>query len=351
MEIRKLNTLRGIAALVVFITHFSDATNWLDGALGGRAGQYGVMLFFMLSGFLMSYLYFDKAFTKVNLQTYFLARVGRVLPLYLLIVFSSYFLSLTGMQGLYEITDIHSLIAHLMFIYGESVLWTISPEMQFYFAFTLFWYFTASRAGYIYVLVVAVLILLFFTNFPRLYGDFSGIKYNFFLILRSLPYFFVGVIFGMHYKSFKVPEYLKKNWFILTLLLIPLMFPQFSPVTSDAKNKMWLSYEVLLVMSTVFFCIVFLVPNNNILLANKVGDFIGKISYSLYLLHMPIIAKVNELTLSIELKLLVSIILSVGAAYLSYRYFEKPSAKYIRNIAPNKLLPSVKQRWLLLRRR
>ena len=45
LEIRKLNTLRGLAALIVFITHFSDITHWLDGALGGGSGAYGVMLF------------------------------------------------------------------------------------------------------------------------------------------------------------------------------------------------------------------------------------------------------------------------------------------------------------------
>jgi peptidoglycan/LPS O-acetylase OafA/YrhL len=80
LEIRKLNSLRGLAALIVFFTHFSDITNWLGGALGGGSGAYGVMLFFLLSGFLMSYLYFDREFNKANIAGYFLARAGRVLP-------------------------------------------------------------------------------------------------------------------------------------------------------------------------------------------------------------------------------------------------------------------------------
>jgi len=181
------------------------------------------------------------------------------------------------------------------------------------------------------------MLCLFFTNFPRISGDINGIPYNVFNVLRSLPFFFVGVIFGMHYRSLKIPGYLKKHWFILALCLIPLMYPELTPVTSDAKRKMWLSYEVLLVISSVFFCIVFLVPNNNILLANRFGDFIGKISYSLYLLHMPIIAAVNRFDLSIELKLLLSFALSIFVAYMSYRYFEKPVAKLIRRMAPNRL--------------
>ena len=99
---------------------------------------------------------------------------------------------------------------------------------------------------------------------------------------------------------------MKSNWFILALCLIPLLYPDFSPVNEGDKKRMWLSYEVLFVMSTVFFCIVFLVPNNNIFLANKIGDFLGKVSYSFYLLHMPIIGLINKLDLYTELKLLLS---------------------------------------------
>jgi len=328
--------LRGLAALIVLITHFSDATGWLGASLGGRAGQYGVMLFFLISGFLMSYLYLDKEFSKKNIERYVLARVGRVLPLYLIIVFISYFSQYAGYEGLYEISEINKLLSHLVFIYGESVLWTIAPEIHFYVIFLGFWYLAASRPGYIYVLIFTTLILLYLTNFPRPAGSTQGFPYDFHLF-RSLPYFFIGVIFGMHYESFKVPKYLKRNWFVIALILIPIMYPQFSPVTSDAKNRMWLSYEVLFVMSTVFFCILFLVPENNILLSNKVGDFLGKISYSLYLLHMPVLLQLNKFYIPVEFKLLLFILLSILTAYVSYRYLEKPSANFVRSIASNKL--------------
>lgn len=336
MEIRKLNTLRGLAALIVFTTHFSDITHWLNGALGGGSGAYGVMLFFMLSGFLMSYLYLDKDFSQNNMIRYFLARVGRVLPLYLAVVFGSYFCTLTGNDSLYRILDFNALLGHLLFLYGESVLWSIPAEIQFYLIFIAFWALSKSLKGYIYLSIVAVMILLFLTNFPKIYGDINGVPYNVFSVLRTLPFFFVGVVFGMQYRYLTIPEYLKKHWFILALCLIPLMYPAFSPLNTPDKTRMWLSYEVLLVMSAVFFCIVFLVPNNNLLLANKFGDFIGKISYSLYLLHMPIITKVNQLALSVEIKLLLSFVLSVLVAYISYRCFERPVAKVIRNLASNK---------------
>lgn len=292
----------------------------------------------------MSYLYLDRAFNTENIKEYLLARMGRVLPLYLLIVLSSFLLPLFGVEGLYDIADTKALIAHLLLLYGESVLWTIPPEIHFYFMFLGFWAFARHRIGYVYVTIIGVLIILFFTNFPSIYGDIKGIKYNFFQLLRSLPYFFVGLIFGIHYKSFNVPKYLHKHGFVLVLLLIPLMYPEFSPISTDAKKRMWLSYEVLLVMSTVFFCVVFLVPNSNVLLANKVGDFIGKISYSLYLLHMPIIIKVNQFDVSVEVKLLLSILFSVAVAFVSFVYFERPTANFIRNIATHRSTKDRKMR-------
>jgi len=326
-----LNSLRGLAAIIVFITHFSDITQWFEGALGGGSGAYGVMLFFMLSGFLMSHLYSKKAFNKTTVKHYFLARAARVVPLYLAIVLGSYIFTSLDFPLLYDIANVNVLIGHLLFLHGESVLWSIPPEVHFYFVFIIFWALAKNRLGYIYIVSIAVMILLFLTNFPRISSEINGIPYNFFNTIRSLPYFFIGVIFGLNYSTLTIPNYLKSHSFILTLCLIPLLYPAFSPVTSDAKYRMWLSYEVLLVMASVFFAIVFFVPDNNRVLANRVGDLLGKISYSLYLLHMPIILLVNKLSVSVELKLFISLLASIMVAFVSYTYFEKPVANLIRN--------------------
>jgi len=331
LQIRKLNSLRGLAAIIVFITHFSDITQWFEGALGGGSGAYGVMLFFMLSGFLMSHLYSKKAFNKTTVKHYFLARAARVVPLYLAIVLGSYIFTSLDFPLLYDIANVNVLIGHLLFLHGESVLWSIPPEVHFYFVFIIFWALAKNRLGYIYIVSIAVMILLFLTNFPRISSEINGIPYNFFNTIRSLPYFFIGVIFGLNYSTLTIPNYLKSHSFILTLCLIPLLYPAFSPVTSDAKYRMWLSYEVLLVMASVFFAIVFFVPDNNRVLANRVGDLLGKISYSLYLLHMPIILLVNKLSVSVELKLFISLLASIMVAFVSYTYFEKPVANLIRN--------------------
>ena len=76
MRVRKFDTLRGIAALIVVVSHYSNKTNIWDGILGNQAGQYGVMLFFILSGFLMSHLYMSKPFTLENSKKFIVARIA-----------------------------------------------------------------------------------------------------------------------------------------------------------------------------------------------------------------------------------------------------------------------------------
>ena len=196
MEIRKLNTLRGLAALIVFITHFSDITNWLDGALGGGSGAYGVMLFFLLSGFLMSYLYLGQEFNQVNIKGYLLARLARVVPLFLVVVLSSYVLTLAGHDSLYNIPDVNALIGHLFFVYGESVLWSIPPEIQFYCIFVIFWSLSKSRSGYIYLSIIAVMLFLFFTNFPRINGDLGGVPITYLIRYEVCLTFLLGLSSG-----------------------------------------------------------------------------------------------------------------------------------------------------------
>lgn len=93
-EIRSLTTLRALAAFLVFMYHYA----WLfppetrGAASGGpipllplwRSGQVGVSIFFVLSGFLITRLYYDRFATgRGALRLYFVKRVARIWPLFL----------------------------------------------------------------------------------------------------------------------------------------------------------------------------------------------------------------------------------------------------------------------------
>ena len=58
-ELPVLNGIRGLAVAIVFASHASNI--YFSGAIAGwGGGQLGVMLFFLLSGFLMSHLYLHR---------------------------------------------------------------------------------------------------------------------------------------------------------------------------------------------------------------------------------------------------------------------------------------------------
>ena len=74
-----------------------------------------------------------------------------------------------------------------------------------------------------------------------------------------------------------------------------------------------------------------MVPNSNLILANPVGDFVGNVSYSWYLLHLPVLALFERYVHQHPLFILpVFVAVSLFVSYLVYRFFESPSRRAIR---------------------
>jgi peptidoglycan/LPS O-acetylase OafA/YrhL len=97
-EIRALTTLRALAALLVFLYHYQAM--YVDEARAAghemwdpllsvwRSGAVGVSIFFVLSGFLITRLYYDRFATgSVTLREYFVKRIARIWPLFLAFAF------------------------------------------------------------------------------------------------------------------------------------------------------------------------------------------------------------------------------------------------------------------------
>jgi peptidoglycan/LPS O-acetylase OafA/YrhL len=326
MEIRRLNTLRGLAALIVVISHFSNETGLWGNALGEGAGQLGVMLFFLLSGFLMTYLYWRKKPTSRNLLSYAVSRGARVLPLYFLVVFFSFVT-----PHPYHIANIRVLISHLLFLHGNSVLWTISPEIQFYVLFALGWYLVWHRPTILPVLLLGVFVATFLLNYNSGTIEFHGFPITA-SIVEAIPYFMLGSAFGGLYHQREYLLAYQSKWYLFTLVLLPMLYPNVFIVLFGFEHAMWKDVGILSMMGIVFFCVVFLVPDGNSLLENKPGDFFGKVSYSLYLLHLPLLALLNRIGLAKfgVLSLLGFIFSASIVAWISFNLFEAPSRKAIR---------------------
>src|SRR5579864_3761830 len=86
-EIKPLTSLRFIAALLVFLHHYSmipygtmPTSLWETIMVEGHLG---VTIFFVLSGFLITYRYFTEPWgERLNMRQYLVKRVARIYPLY-----------------------------------------------------------------------------------------------------------------------------------------------------------------------------------------------------------------------------------------------------------------------------
>jgi peptidoglycan/LPS O-acetylase OafA/YrhL len=137
-DIRELTGLRGLAALVVVVSHAANQ-GILPSVFGGGLGQVGVMVFFVLSGFLMGHLYGTRPLTRSGVETYARSRVGRVFPLYLLVLVVSAVASAMALSWHYEI-GLVALLSAGFFLVAPQELWSIPVEVQFYAAFIGIWF-------------------------------------------------------------------------------------------------------------------------------------------------------------------------------------------------------------------
>ena len=94
-----LNSIRFIAASLVIVHHieqfksFFGIQNYFKDVRIEMIGKLGVVLFFVLSGFLISYLLFkEKEYTKtISIRKFYIRRILRIWPLYFLIIILSFF--------------------------------------------------------------------------------------------------------------------------------------------------------------------------------------------------------------------------------------------------------------------
>ena len=162
-----LTGLRFVAALLVLLYHFQDLITFppILRDLAARGGI-GVPLFFVLSGFILTYTYSDRFASGLSgpeLQAYALARVARIVPLYvfaLLLVTPVVLWSLVAYPGvLVPLSESHpgflllswlaSLLMVQIYIPNGTVegmwnapAWSVSVEVVFYLCFPF-----AIRAG------------------------------------------------------------------------------------------------------------------------------------------------------------------------------------------------------------
>lgn len=366
-----LDGLRGVAVLLVYIFHYGGglrSTNWFVRGLGyfTETGWTGVILFFALSGFLITGSLWDSSDERDVLRNFYARRVLRIFPLYYAVVLIALVASVARGTRLAELTPVLLYAGFLQNLPGLVTtallpvsplplfhLWSLAVEEQFYLLWPALVLFsgTRSRALNLSLWIVALsAIFRILTHLPVVPADFAATLDPFLLTHAGTLALGAALALAMRGPQLEYVErwavtafwaglaiYLLSSWYSNTFYLAPA--PQFVfglfgvGLASTAAIPLALRSNRL-----------------RTILASFPLRFLGLISYGFYVLHIfiePLIdilgAHTAHTTSGAKYQLarfLIGFPVTVVLASLSYYFFELPILSYKKRFPMRSPLPT-----------
>lgn len=337
---KKLDQLRFIAFFLVFWQHAFSLS--FQGISENRivqeiinsftiTGGVGVHIFFVLSGFLITFLMIqeEKSFGKINISFFYVRRILRIWPVYYIVTLSGIYL----LPKLFSTFTFHGSEAlNLLFLNNFDMLnhapnvgiaWSVAIEEQFYLVWPLIFSIFKNKKQ----LTIASSVLLFlsiafkyFNPEDAYFHTFGNVSY---LMIGCL-----GAIFYIYNKEKFSRWPIKLYQLIIAYVLLrtlPIVMPSFGLASELSLHLVY----ILLVLN--------LVSQPNSSKGNLISS-LGQMTYGMYLYH-PIIIILTKigfdyLQLQYQQKPMVNFLMAIIAlaitiliSYLSYHYFEKKILK------------------------
>lgn len=348
-----LDGVRAVAVIAIIIYHLNP--QWLSG------GFLGVDTFFVISGYLITSLLLTEYHNtgKIELMSFWLRRVKRLIPAVLLLVMGVIVLSLIFMPTEIQKVRADSIAA----IFYVSNWWYIMQNVDYFEQFAVqplkhLWSLAIEEQFYL----VFPIVLLSLLSFIRRLKSIRII----FLILLVISMIAMMVLYVPNENVARV--YFGTDTRIQTLLmgvLLALVWPPFQlKAKVNRQMRTMIDTAGVVGLAILFICFKFVSETNSILyyggfflistvtllviassvhpsgyfakfLGNKVFTFIGSRSYSLYLWHYPIIVLIHHQFVQGQIPPLVyvvEILLMVLMAEFSYKFIEQPFRKEGFNI-------------------
>lgn len=352
-----LNALRFIAAALVIVMHVHN-NQGISGLPQLPAfpvlfkGLYAVSFFFVLSGFLITYLLLkeDHKTGTISIRNFYLRRVFRIWPLYFIVIAAGTFFywKLVPQLGLkYDDNYSHALAITLYSFFLANVMnslyhvggilhvtWSVAVEEQFY----LFWAPLSKRFIKKLPLLIAIVSLISLAvnilNTLNVFHYSDGIKQ----VISTLQFHYMGMGAGFawlvfHHKSKLLELKVFSSRFlqlILTSLIIGFFFFYQKTVIGEVLIPLplgllfgWLIVNVSVNERRIFT------------LEHPVLNYLGKVSYGIYMYHMFVVYGVSFLFAKVTVLQSVPVVyfisfyglvflIATGLASLSYYIIELP---------------------------
>lgn len=330
-----LTGLRFVLALWVILHHLSGPGQMLDGPVRAlpyvlyslvRGGYLAVTTFFVLSGFVLARSYQTTEWNGRSLLRYGMGRFARVYPVYLLsLAVVGPFIAADRTPGKAPLVAAHGLLlqgwlGHIP-VSWNTPAWSLSCEIFFYLGFP-FAALLLPRARWSGTLALAA-VACCLTQFLWRIGVSDEIK-----PVIHLADFLMGIAASRAYdllvKGRRVPE---GAWLYLPGMLgsaALIAFPRVLPGAIDLNSALRPLNALLLVGFGLGGGLAARA------LSTRAAVYLGKSSYAMYILHVPILWW--YLRWSREASAAVYVALVIGLSALVYRYIEEPANRYLRAI-------------------
>lgn len=337
--IYSIQIARGIAALLIVIFHISGTIaleKYFDEKIFSSIfsfGYIGVELFFVLSGFIIYYVHERDLSKPRQLISYLKKRIVRVYPVYW-IIFSGVFVLayLTPLRDTLP-SDLLVIIKSLLLLPQDKeiiggtgapvliVAWSLQYEIVFYLLFAIL---IINRMA-IYPLIICFI-------FIYLYSDefflFNFLTNEYFLL------FLMGVFIAFLVRIEIANRYNKLLVLLSLLALILLIILQQLEIYKIGNNIV--SYG--LVFSFLILGVVGVEENGLDFKKYKFLNLLGDISYSMYLIHFPLISIIMKIFVFIGLTnytylgsvvaFFVTLLITVIVSVFFHKLIEKPLIKF-----------------------
>lgn len=339
-----LDVLRGAAALAVCVQHifgyiyntyhnshplypmikliFVDTVNW---------GLFGVVLFFLVSGFIIP----NSLKEKTRLRHFFISRVFRLYPAYWLVL-ALIFVTvgyLGHAQSSYSYGQLMANMTMMPKLFGvnemSAIFWTLFIEILFYVCCVILFKFKWLNKPLIIGLIVFGLSLT--TPLAIVLNKLFQLNIPIQFILFHLSFLFAGNLLRLAYvENNQLAKYLSQAFILLLTIAVPISTGLLFDVP-EATKKGFVVFSAWSVVNAYILAIwLFTYAIYSKSLSNKFMLDLGEISYSLYLFHMLCFMAVIKFIppdtwLNSLFFILTSAILAYFVAKLVFKYVEYPS--------------------------
>ena len=337
-----IQSLRGIFAFIIFLSHYTIN----DSPIFGAGGDLGVALFFILSGYGLSQGYSYRQ--SISLKEFILARLKKIYPLHILCMICAIvlFWQFNPWINFSNLILVQSWIPNRLYYFSDnSVSWFLSSLL---FCYILFPFLSKQqrKSPKTFIKAYAVVMLFYVLCYlPELQYNLSSEEINYwayiFPVARIFDFVFGMILYDISIRAEKAIHQISAvsvaiQWIIellvLALIVVWIVMARFIPQCYVSALWWWIPEGVLIIM--LFTMSQWKGPLSRILRLKPFVWF-GNQSLSFYMLHLMIIRVIGIFIdkLNFEIlpvgKFLFTIIVTILASAICERIIVGPTTRLI----------------------